>query len=214
MPNNSVRAAAEGMPAINRRQALAMSAGGLATAITVLSVKPAAAAVVQPAKLTKLARLEAIFNEEWRKHQESLPAYDAAERAYYAKLGRLVRPTMAEDTPEEKAAFQKLTVGDLRDWANRPNPRRAEYNAALRAYNRAATRARSTTGLAKIDRDCTLQLDRTIEAANRVLHCPAHTIEDLVVKARVHRVWEFGNEGDLDFIIADIVRVAGKGGAA
>jgi hypothetical protein len=52
----------------------------------------------------------------------------------------------------------------------------------------------------------------THAAANRVIRCPAQSFSDIAAKARVHRVWEFDGD-DINHIMADIARVAGKGGA-
>ncbi|MBZ9693955.1 hypothetical protein [Mesorhizobium sp. CO1-1-9] len=93
MPNNTVRAAAEGMPTLNRRQALAMSAGGLATAITVLStVKPAPAATPTARRAKMSPELRAVINDHKKAHAYWLSVCDCADEVL---LGR--KATAEED---------------------------------------------------------------------------------------------------------------------
>ena len=50
MPNTPVRAAAEGMPAFNRRKALTLTGSGVAAALATMAIsKPAPAAVQEAA---------------------------------------------------------------------------------------------------------------------------------------------------------------------
>lgn len=204
MPNTSVRAAAEGMPNIDRRRLLNLSGAGLALAATAMIAKPAPAATI-----SKVAELEAAFHTEWQKHREMLPEHNAAEIAYFAEREKLVRPVMRKTSPEEIEAIRRLTIGELRDFKSFGNAA-DEYAEAIRTYAKADGLARRRTGFAKMDRAFVRQLDRAYAAANRLVRCPAQSFGDIAAKARVHRVWEFEGD-DINYIMADIARVARKG---
>lgn len=205
MPNTHVRAAAEGMPEINRRRLLNLTGAGLAFAATAMATTLSVAAPT-----SQVAQLEAAFHADWGKLRAMEPEHNAAERLYFDERAKLVRPVRRETTQEEIEAFRKLTVAELRDWKS---PDAGEYDEALRAYNKAEWTIRRRTGFTKIDRAYQRQLARANKAANRVLFSPAETLEDLAAKVRVHRVWEFDG-ADFEYIMADIARVAGKGGVA
>lgn len=266
MSNTSVRAPAEGMPNVNRRNALALAGSGVAAALATLALPTRAVAAAEEAPVTrvnrlafelsgamddwmadlgvdgvpdlwkahvypasqsaypvgfehlgrgaggsKVAELETAFHAEWQKHREMLPEHNAAEKLYFKERSKLVKPVMRETTQEEIDAVSKLTIGELREWKS-PTSATRGYNDALRAYNKAEWEVRRRTGYTKIDRAFMRQLDRAHAAANGVLRCPAQSFGDIAAKARVHRVWEFDGD-DINYIMADIARVAGKGGA-
>lgn len=267
MPNTSVRAAAEGMPNIDRRNALALAGSGVAAALATMALPARAVAAAEEAPVTrvnrlafelsgamddwmadlgvdgvpdlwkahvypasqsahpvgfehlgrgaggsKVAELEAAFHAEWQKHREMLPEHNAAEIAYFTEREKLERPVLRETSPEEIEAIRRLTIGELRDFKSFGNAA-DEYAEALRAYAKADALARRRTGFAKIDRAFVRQLDRAYAAANRLARCPAQSFSDIAAKARVHRVWEFDGD-DINYIMADIARVARGGGVA
>lgn len=75
MPNTSVRAAAEGMPTLNRRTALAVTSAGIVSAITVLSTPAKAVpAEASPVSTKLLALIDA-------KHAAYARFEEAIERA-------------------------------------------------------------------------------------------------------------------------------------
>ncbi|TIT27641.1 MAG: hypothetical protein E5W86_08655 [Mesorhizobium sp.] len=203
MPNTPIRAAAEGVPNVNRRSALAASGVGLVAAL--LGAAPSKAAPAPVA--SRMAALEASFYLEWNKLRALEPEHGVAERRYFDERAKLVKPMKREDTPAEVEAAQKMTIGEMAEWSRRPNNARFEFDEAIRAYNKAEWAIRRRTGFTKIDRAYNRQIDRASTAANRVIRCPASTFEDLAAKARVHKVWEF-DEGDIEYIMADITRIA------
>lgn len=202
MPNTSVRAAAEGMPAINRRTALVMSGSGLAAALLGVSVT-AAKASPAPA-VSKLSDLEAAFRLEWTKLRAIEPKHAAAERRYFEERAKLVKPVKREQTAAEVEAMRKITVAELGEWRH---PGRLEFNEAIRAYNKADWAIRRRTGFTKVDRAYQRQHSRVSAAADRVIRCPAHAFEDIATKARVHKAWGF-DCSDLECIMSDIARIA------
>lgn len=208
MPNTSVRAAAEGMPTINRRAALAMSGSGFVAALLGVSVTAAKASPAPPA--SKLPGLEAAFRIEWKKLQAIEPEHTAAERRCSEERAKLVKPVEREDTAAEREAFRKMTIAELSEWRR---PGRPEFDEAVRAYEEAELAIERRTGFTKIDRAYQRQIDRVSAAADRIIRCPAHSLEDLAVKARVDKVWGFDGD-DLECIMRDIGRIARKGGFA
>ncbi|RWD35584.1 hypothetical protein [Mesorhizobium sp.] len=208
MPNNRVRAAAEGLPTINRRAALVMSGSGLAAALLGVSVTAAKASPAPAAR--KLSDLEAAFRLEWNKLRAIEPEHAAAERRYFEERAELVEPVKRELTAAEAAAFRKLTVAELDEWRH---PERLEFNEAIRAYNKAEWAIRRRTGFTKVDRAYQRQHSRVSAAADRVIRCPAHTFDDLAVKLRVHKAWGF-DCSDLECVMDDIARIARKEGLA
>ncbi|TGT46838.1 hypothetical protein EN812_05725 [Mesorhizobium sp. M4B.F.Ca.ET.169.01.1.1] len=206
MPNTSVWAAAEGMPAINRRAALAITGSGFAAALLGVTVTPAKASPAPPA--SKLPGLEAAFRLEWHKLQAMEPEHTAAERRYFEERAQLVKPVMRENTAAEVEAVRKLTVAELGEWRH---PGRLEFDEAIRTYNKAESAIRRRTGFTKIDRAYQCQHSRVSTAADRVIRCPAQTFEDIATKARVHKAWEF-DCSDLECVMKDIARIARRGG--
>lgn len=267
MPNTSVRAAAEGMPNVNRRNALALAGSGIVAALATVAAPTRAVACTEapvtrvnrlafelsgamddwmadlgvdgvpdrwkahiyPASqstypvgfehlgrpvtgTSKVAQLEAAFQAEWQRHLDMLPEHDAAEQIYFEERSKLVKPVMKETTQEEIEAIRRLTIGEMRDFKSFGSAAR-EYAEAQRAYNKAEWLVRRRTGFTKIDRAFARQLDRAQAAANRLMRCPAQSFADIEAKARVHRVWQFEGD-DINHIMADIARIAGRGGVA
>lgn len=204
MPNTSVRAAAEGMPNVNRRRLLNLTGGGLAFAATAMAAKSSVAA---PTSL--VVELETAFYAEWAALRSLEPVLNAAERRYMEIRAR--RPVMGEMTPEEVERLRNTTVADLAKLP--PSRASVEHAEALRAYNKADAAARRKTGFGKLDKAYAKATHRTCDAANALLRYPAATLDDLAAKVRVHRVWEYDGQ-DFNFIMDDIARVAGKGGDA
>lgn len=155
--------------------------------------------------LSKVAELESVFQAEWQKHRDMLPTHDAAERRYFEERAELTRPVKREPTREEIDALRKMTVDELRH-ANL-GASTSEYDEAIRNYNKAEAAARRRSGFTKIDREFQRQMDRVSKIANRLLRCPARSLDDLAIKARVNRVWEIEGD-DIGYIMADIARVA------
>ncbi|TGS47512.1 MULTISPECIES: hypothetical protein [unclassified Mesorhizobium] len=160
---------------------------------------------------SKLVALEAAFNVEWNKLRALEPEHGAAERRYFDQRAKLVKPEMRETTQEEIEAVKKMTIAELRD--SPLSGAAQEYAEALRAYNKAEWAIRKATGFTKIDRAYQRQHDRVSRAANAVLRHPGGSLDDLAVKVRVHRTWEFDGS-DFDYIMDDIARVARKRGLA
>jgi hypothetical protein len=202
MPNISVRAAAEGMPNINRRRLLNLAGAGLALAATAVAAKPSVAAPT-----SQVAELEAVFYAEWAALRAMEPALNAAELRYMQLKGS--RPVMGELTPEEDERLRRTAVADLSKLP--PSRASVEHAEAMRAYKKADAAALRKTGFGKLDRAYAKATHRTGDAANALLRYPVATIEDLAAKVRVHRIWEYDGQ-DFNFIMDDIARVGGEGG--
>lgn len=201
MPNKHVRAAAEGMPNITRRHAFMMAG---AVAALVVAPKPAVAATESP-----VAALEAAFNAGWAALRALEPALTAAERLLIDLLGP--RPVIGELTDEEVETLRSTSV---RDVAKLPRSRAAIAHAeALEVYKKAEKAALRKSGYRKLDREYQRAMHQTADAADAVLHYSATTLDELAAKVRVHRVWVY-EERHLEFIVTDIARMTGIGGAA
>lgn len=202
MPNTSSRAAAEGLPNVNRRRLLNLTGAGLALAATAMATKPSVAAPT-----SRVAELEAAFHAEWAALRAMEPDLNAAELRYMQIKGR--RPVLGEMTPEENERLRKTAGADLSKLP--PSRASVEHVEAMRAYTKADAAARRKSGFGKLDRAYAEATHRTGDAANALLRYPAATLDDLAAKVRVHRVWEYDGE-DFNFIMNDIARVAGNGG--
>ncbi|MER9912258.1 hypothetical protein NKJ71_16670 [Mesorhizobium sp. M0050] len=202
MPNTSVRAAAEGMPNVNRRRLLNLTGAGLALAATAMGAKPSDAA-----PSAQVADLEAAFLAEWAALRSLEPALNAAELRYFAVRG--TRPVAGEMTAEEVETLRQTAVADLAKLP--PSRASVEHAEALRVYTKADAAARRKAGYSKLDRAYAKATHRTSDAANVLLRHPVTTLEDLASKVRVHRIWEYDGS-DFDFIMKDIARLAGMGG--
>jgi hypothetical protein len=202
MPNTSVRAAAEGMPNVNRRTALM---GAATFAATMMAVAPKAKAEAA----SELALLEAAFNEEFAKHLAQCPQHSEAEEAYMKMRGK--RPEMPASTPEEVEAIRQMTIAEIGNLA--PSAASIAHAEAVRLYNKADAAARRRSGFAKLNREFEQQLNRVSATAWAVVSYPAQSLADLAVKIRVHKKWAF-DESDLECLVDDVARVVEIGGAA
>lgn len=110
MPNTSVRATAEGMPALNRRTALAMTSAGIVSAITVLS-SSVKASPVAPSLQDALSACQSAVN--------TYSACTAKEAAIADGLGDKLFPKW---TPPGGLASI---------WSHRPRPFRASLELEI-----------------------------------------------------------------------------------
>lgn len=117
MPNTPVRAAAEGMPTLNRRTALAVTSAGLVSAITVLS-SPAKA---KPANAPSVSdELLALIEAKHAQYARFIAAIDRAtelEDAYLPKTAELYVPLSIGGGQSRSLRFSELkrVEADLRD---------------------------------------------------------------------------------------------------
>ncbi|MBZ9926767.1 hypothetical protein [Mesorhizobium sp. BR1-1-4] len=184
------------------------------TAYVTATVAGIAASVPARAGATsKLPALEAAFFAEWNKLRALEPEHGAAERRYFDERVKLQKPVLRERTREEIEAVRNMTVAELGDMSRSlPGAMAAlEFDDALRTYNRAEWKVRCSTGFTRVNRAYQRQHARATAAANRVIRSPAHSFDDLAAKARVHKTWEYADEADIGYIMADIARMAKKG---
>ncbi|WP_155922488.1 hypothetical protein [Mesorhizobium sp. L103C131B0] len=158
---------------------------------------------------SEVATFEATFHAEWRKLQEMEPVLSAAERRYNEQSAKLERPVMPEKTEAEIAAFRQMTLAEISAMPLDSTAHR-EHEKAMAAYKKADASISRKSGFRKIERAYLHQLDLTCDAATRLLRCPAQTFGDLAAKARVHQVWGYANSEDIEYVMADISRIAGK----
>lgn len=119
MPNTPVRAAAEGMPTLSRRTALAMTSAGLVSAITVLSrpAKAAPAATVEApvTRVNKLAKELSSAMDEW---MVDLGVDGVPDRwkAHIYPASQHSHPVMFEHLDTASAAVAELEAAFHAEW--------------------------------------------------------------------------------------------------
>ncbi|TIP43673.1 hypothetical protein [Mesorhizobium sp.] len=240
MPNTPVRAAAEGMPAINRRRLLNLTGAGLALAATAASVRnasatpPVAAAAEHPD--AELFRLE----QEMEAAHARMETASESNSALSDKLEALLPPRPLHPTdwksPEMPAhlkqqwddGLKNVLFGDLakRDWQSEPV--RAWFDAIDRgkaqvqaSWDEWSTlrderyRERNFDALEEAFNACVSEVD---EFTKRICSIPAHTFEGMAVKLRAHvrsggeieKEEMYLDDYALASIAADIRRLAGE----
>jgi hypothetical protein len=220
MPNTSVRAAAEGMPNINRRRAM-LGAGATAAALAVTSLPAESASHPDEA----LFIIEKEFDAAEQSFRAALDTCTAAEKKATEAAGP--KPVMLSEWEETKgkmpvdikeihdAALMNVRLGDAmntKEW--HPEPVRAYYDA--RAEERAAIKAAWDAFAAKRDEffvqfDCK-RLEKEWEArfeevaaiGDRIFETPAHTIEGMAVKVRAGKVLNLDDFAGPDEVLASI----------
>jgi hypothetical protein len=216
MPNTSVRAAAEGMPNLNRRTALAMTSAGIISAITVLSTSQARAMAVElpiidrralGAVSPRLQELEMAFNANWARVRALEPQLSATERKLNA--ARPPRPVDEEWSADLHARFKEMPVGQLndsthpvvietREVAARNTARREAYKAACEPFD--AKLEQSESGYRRL-------LDNADRIGRRALRVPAESLADVMVKIRIHKVNIFDASEILAVVLKDVARL-------
>ncbi|RWN28885.1 hypothetical protein [Mesorhizobium sp.] len=204
MPNITVRAAAEGMPAINRRRLLNLTGAGLALAATAASVRNASATPAAPADHpdAELFRLEQEMEEAHARMKRLERASSRADRKARKAVGpeplrpfewEKQAPKMPEHLSEmHRTAMMSVLFGDLlkNDW--QPEPVRAWFEAREKekarveaAWDEYSAKLKGLGYDAREDEfnECVSEVDAFTK---RICSTPAHTFEGMAVKLRAH----------------------------
>jgi hypothetical protein len=227
MPNTPVRAAAEGMPSINRRRAM-LGAGATAAALAVTSLPAEPSSHPDEA----LFALEREFDAAARVKELAVRVCTKAEKKAAKASGP--RPIMPHDweviktkMPDDiaalhSAALQNIRFGDALDMKWHPEPVRAYY--AARSEERAKVKAAWEEWDAKwraalkqfdcerLEEEYEARLDELHAIGGRIFETPAKTIEGVAVKLRAGDalgLQDFTDDVVLDSVAADIKRLAG-----
>ncbi|RWI22893.1 MAG: hypothetical protein EOQ92_18435 [Mesorhizobium sp.] len=238
MPNTSVRAAAEGMPDVNRRRLLNLTGAGLALAATAATVRNVSAAPIDAALAehpdAELFRLDQEMEEAYARMKRMERASSRADRKARKAAGpepirpfewERQQPKMPEHLSEmHRVAMKSVLVGDLlkNDWL--PEPVRAWFEA--REKEKARVEAAWDEYSAKRDalgydanedafNACVSEVD---EFTKRICSIPAHTFEGMAVKLRAHvrsggeieKEEMYLDDYALASIAADIRRLSGE----
>lgn len=204
MSNITVRAAAEGMPEINRRRLLNLTGAGLALAATSAAVRNVSAAAMPDAPAEHPdAELLALDKEMEAAHARMKRLERASSRAdRKARKAVGSRPTHPSDwkslsMPEHLSEMRQTALKSVlfvdvvnTDWE--PAPVRAWFEAIER--EKAQVKATWDEYWAKLNElghdanedafnACVNEVD---EFTKRICSIPAHTFEGMVVKLRAH----------------------------
>ncbi|MER8581729.1 hypothetical protein NKG95_24070 [Mesorhizobium sp. M1423] len=221
MPNHAVRAAAEGLPSINRRQVLRSLAASSAVAATLVTIPAASAAEHPDADLfwldQEMAEAEAQMN---RANEACCRIGRKVDKLYPPQPAGWEEPRMPDDLHEMTGG---MLVRDLALPEKQPAPLRDFYKS--REEQRAAHRALQEAFLDKVDE---INREAGVDAAeaayrarsaefykvgDRILATPANTLEGIVVKLRAADKLGRCNSDENDAFIsiaADIRRLAGE----
>ncbi|MCF6099848.1 hypothetical protein L2252_10510 [Mesorhizobium muleiense] len=199
MPNTTVRAAAEGMPAINRRRLLNLTGAGLALAATAATVlkAPAAPIAATPAEHpdAELFRLDQEMEEAYSQMNRAAKLCKRldrkCEKLYPPDPPKWEEPPMPEDV---RVAFHAMTVKDMGTnrpaiyaaWSNEVKEQRAANNGLQQAYQAKWQEINRESGLDAAEDAFGVRVSEVDEFAKRICSIPAHTFEGMAVKLRAH----------------------------
>ncbi|CAH2400526.1 hypothetical protein [Mesorhizobium ventifaucium] len=230
MPNNHVRAAAEGMPAINRRRLLNLTGAGLALAATSATLRKAAAAPIDAAPAehpdAELFRLD----QEMEEVHARMETASEANSTLSDKIEALLPPRPPKwEGPDMTDHLHEMNLdGRLRDMDEIPEPIRAWFkergeqraaNKALQdAYHAKCEEINREGGMDAAEEAFNAVCSEEWEIGRRIFAVPAHTLEGMVVKIRAGERLGLENLADPSeaylSIAADIRRLAGVKGEA
>ncbi|RWO36455.1 MAG: hypothetical protein EOS11_32585 [Mesorhizobium sp.] len=226
MPNITVRAAAEGMPAINRRRLLNLTGAGLALAATSAAVRnvSAAARPDAPAEHPDAALFR--LDKELEEVHARMETASEANSTLSDKIEALLPPMPAKweepDMPEDvRVAFQAMTVKDMGTinrpaiyaaWSNEIKEQRAANKALHDAYHAKIAEIHREGGMDAAEEAFNALCDQEWEIGMRICAIPAQTLEGMTVKLRVSDrlgLEDFGDPNEAFMsIAADIRRLA------
>lgn len=238
MPNTYVRAAAEGMPDVNRRRLLNLTGAGLALAATAASVRNASATPVAAPAEHPDAELFRLDKEMEAAHARMERASTANSRAS-DKIEALLPPRPLHPTdwksPQMPAHLKQLWDDGLKnvlfvdaakgEWE--PEPVRAWRDAIDRGKGQVQATWEEWSDL-RNERYREHNYDALEEAFNahskeeweigmRICAIPAHTLEGMTVKLRVSDrlgLEDFADSNEAFVSIAADIRRLATGGAA
>ncbi|RWM21746.1 MAG: hypothetical protein EOR73_10050 [Mesorhizobium sp.] len=217
MPNALVRAAAEGLPSINRRQMLHKLAASSAAAT--LAMVPAAPAAEHPdADLLRLDQemLEAetrveladkvcgLVGREADKLLDRLPPRPAEwkEPSMPDNIRDVLGSVLVRDLP-----YPERHPAALRDWHRSCEQQRAASRALLEAHQDKVDHIYREAGIDAAEDAYCARAAEVFRVCERILQTPANTAAGILVKLRAA---EEINADALTSIVADIRRLAGE----
>ncbi|WP_192362817.1 hypothetical protein [Mesorhizobium mediterraneum] len=226
MPNTTVRAAAEGMPAINRRRMLLglAAASTAAAAITVASAAGCAPAEHPDAELFRLEQEMEAAHARMNQQAKVCERIDRkCDKLFPPNPPKWEEPDMPEDV---RVAFQAMTVKDMGTnnrpaiyaaWSNEVKEQKAANNGLHQAYHAKWEEINRESGLDAAEDAFGVRNNELWELGLRIFATPANTLEGMVVKLRAADRMDLQsfadeNEGFLS-IAADIRRLASGGTA-
>lgn len=240
MPNTHVRAAAEGMPAINRRRLLNLTGAGLALAATSATLGKASAAPIDAALSehpdAELFRLDQEMEEAHARMERASEANSRVSDKIEALLPpRPLNPSKWKSPPMPAHLKQQWDDGlknvlfaDIakRDWQSEPvrawfeaiDREKAQVQASWDEWSALRDeryRERNYDALEEAFNACVSEVD---EFTKRICSIPAHTFEGMAVKLRAHvrsggeieKEEMYLDDYALASIAADIRRLAGE----
>lgn len=226
MPNNHVRAAAEGMPDINRRRMLNLTGAGLALAATsTIAGKASAAPIAAPAEHpdAELFRLDKEMDKATAAMNRALKAARRIDR----KCDKLFPPEPPKwkepDIPEDaRAAFHAMTVEDMvhnrsgiyDDWCKEVEKQRAAHEALRASHLAKVDEIQREFGADAAEEAFDDSVSALYAVGRRIFATPAHTLEGLLIKLRVVDNLDLQHAAENDALVsiaADIRRLADGG---
>jgi hypothetical protein len=233
MPNTTVRAAAEGMPNVNRRRLLNLTGAGLALAVTAAGVRKAPAAPIDAEHPdAALFALESEMEEAHARMKRLERASSRADRKVRKAVGpRPLHPTDWEAPPMpahlkqqwddalKQVLFVDVGAGNwepapVRAWRDEVKKERTrveaawdEYSAKLKELGYDAKEDAFNASVSELD-----------DVAKRIFAIPAYTFEGMAVKLRAHvrcggeieKAEMYVDDYALASIATDIERLTGK----
>jgi hypothetical protein len=224
MPNTTVRAAAEGMPSINRRHAM-LGAGATAAALAVTSL-PAEPATAD-AELFQLGEKMEAAHARW---EQACKAMDGASERYNALKASFLGSQVPPEPIPLPEKFRGLVHGEFLTVGEAHILEKVAPNHPLLVWHRGEMdrvkrlRAEQDESLAKLSREhaelkaagdaVEADTETLFAIAERVFAIPASTVAGMLVKLRVDQMQEVHGEDEVSdeasaSIAADIKRLAG-----
>ncbi|MBZ9981349.1 hypothetical protein LB521_09275 [Mesorhizobium sp. BR-1-1-8] len=221
MPNTAVRAAAEGMPALNRRRLL-LGLAAASTAAAAITVAPGVHSA-EPAAHPDAALF--LLDKEMDKATAAMNRALKAARRIDKKCDKLFppeppiweEPAMPEDV---RTAFNAMTVQDLVDnraaiyvaWCKEVGEQRAAHKALRAAHRAKVDEIQREFGADTAEDVFNESVSAQYDVGERILATPANTVEGLLVKLRVADDLDLHHAAENDALVsiaADIRRWAG-----
>jgi hypothetical protein len=232
MSNTLVRAAAEGMPEINRRRLLNLTGAGLALAATSAAVRKASAAPIDApaehpdAELFRLDKeMEEAFIQMNRQARVCERVSRKCEKLYPPEPPKWEDPDMPDHLHEMSLDRRIRDVGEIpepiRAWLKERREQRAANGALQEAYHAKWAEINREGGVDAAEEAFNACCSEHDDFAKRICSIPAHTFEGMAVKLRAHvrtggeieKAEMYLDDYAFASIAADIRRLA-NGGAA
>ncbi|RWH93737.1 MAG: hypothetical protein EOQ89_04880 [Mesorhizobium sp.] len=227
MPNTTVRAAAEGMPDINRRRLLNLTGAGLALAATSATLGKASAeptdAALSEHPDAELFRLDQEMEAAHARMNQQAKVCKRIDR----KCDKLFPPNPPKweepDMPEDvRLAFQAMTVKDMGTinrpaiyaaWSNEVKEQEAAHEALRVAHRAKVDEIQLKFGVGAAEDAFDASVSALYAVGRRILATPANTLEGLLIKLRVADNLDLQHAVENDALVsiaADIRRWTGE----